>query len=317
MKNFVLIFVSIFIISLPSFCAEAKQVTLGKIEESLYGFKYDNEQDLSRLDRLEKTVYGKGQKGTEQERLSKLCKDISADSIGQEIPPVEDTFAEYPEYLAEEEPQETSDVSYPMIDEMENRILKQVYKNENIKNRLARLEQKVFSKTYNDDLSTRTERLKAQIRPQSFMDSKVAQSSNYFYDDELVDSSDTVYHLNKFVPQNSFDYEAYNDSQRRAAKFYDDYSSQSRPVSVSAIEKKLYKHSYNNDPTDKRLARIESSMFGTQFSSDDEQTRIDRISSAYKAEKSAGKYDSNKFAQNMATAMQIGTILLMVLACIL
>ena len=35
------------------------------------------------------------------------------------------------------------------------------------------------------------------------------------------------------------------------------------------------------------------------------------------AEKSAGKYDSNKFSQNLATAMQIGTIILMVLACIL
>ena len=31
----------------------------------------------------------------------------------------------------------------------------------------------------------------------------------------------------------------------------------------------------------------------------------------------ASKYDSNKFSQNMATAMQIGTILLMILACVL
>ena len=95
------------------------------------------------------------------------------------------------------------------------------------------------------------------------------------------------------------------------------YNAQPRPMSVSSIEKKLYKHVYNNDSSEKRLARIENSMFGTSFASDDEQTRLNRITSAYKAEKSAGKYDSNKFAQNMATAMQIGTILLMVLACIL
>ena len=58
-------------------------------------------------------------------------------------------------------------------------------------------------------------------------------------------------------------------------------------------------------------------MFGTNFTSDDNETRINRISSAYKAQKSAAKYDTNKFSQNITTAVQIGTLLLMVLACIL
>ena len=58
-------------------------------------------------------------------------------------------------------------------------------------------------------------------------------------------------------------------------------------------------------------------MFGTTFAEDNEQTRINRISSAYKATKSASRYDSNKFSQNMATAMQIGTMILMILACVL
>ena len=58
-------------------------------------------------------------------------------------------------------------------------------------------------------------------------------------------------------------------------------------------------------------------MFGTNFASDDNETRINRISSAYKAQKSADKYDTNKFSQNITTAVQIGTLLLMVLACIL
>ena len=66
-----------------------------------------------------------------------------------------------------------------------------------------------------------------------------------------------------------------------------------------------------------RLSRIESTMFGTTFTTDTETDRLRRISSAYKATKSAGKYDSNKFSQNMATAMQIGTLLLMILACVL
>ena len=316
MKKFVLTILLLSSICLTCFGLAANQTTLDKIEESLYGFKYDNETALSRLDRIEKSVYGKNSGGTEAERIAKLSKDISADSIGKEIEPVEDTFAEYPDYLAEEEMQETSDVSYPIIDEMEQQIFNQVYKKDNIKNRLSRLEQKAFNKTYSDDLNTRTERLKAEIRPQTFMDNKVAQSSNYFYDD-MVEPERMNYHIDKYVPPNSFDYEAYNDRVNQTDKYSHSYAHEQKPVSVSTIEKKLYKHAYSNEPTDKRLARIESSMFGTEFSSDDEQTRIDRISSAYKAEKSAGKYDSNKFTQNLATAMQIGTILLMVLTCIL
>lgn len=77
------------------------------------------------------------------------------------------------------------------------------------------------------------------------------------------------------------------------------------------------KQNYSNDTMENRLARVESYMFGTVFSSDDTQTRIDRISSAYNAQKSSGKYDSNKFAQNMTTGVQIGMLILMVLACIL
>ena len=68
---------------------------------------------------------------------------------------------------------------------------------------------------------------------------------------------------------------------------------------------------------DNRLSRLESTMFGTTFATDTQEDRVRRISSAYKAAKSASKYDSNKFSQNMATAMQIGTLLLMILACVL
>ena len=67
----------------------------------------------------------------------------------------------------------------------------------------------------------------------------------------------------------------------------------------------------------KSLARLDCTIFGTSFETDFESDRLRRISSAYKALKTASKYDSNKFSQNMATAMQIGTLLLMILACVL
>lgn len=79
----------------------------------------------------------------------------------------------------------------------------------------------------------------------------------------------------------------------------------------------MYKTKFENEPMASRLSRIESSVFGTSFSGDNESERIARISSAIQAQKSAKRYDSNKFGQNMATAVQIGTLILMVLACIL
>ena len=323
MKKTILLAALICILAPQGFCLTANQETIGKIEESLYGFQYNDESMQSRLDRVEQSVYGKISSKSESERISKLSKDVSASSIGNEIEPVEDTFAENPDYIVEEM-QETSDVSYPVIDEMEKQIFKQVNTKDKIKDRLAKLEQKTFNRTYDDDLSTRVDRLKAEIKPQSFMDNRMAQYSNTFYDEEIPPGN-TSYHLDKYVPPGSFDYEYYNDKNNRLGDFYDNglpqtssaYNDKPKKTSLSTIEKKIFRQAYNGDSTEKRLSRLENAMFGSEFSSDDIQTRTDRVTSAYQAEKSAGRYDSNKFTQNMATAMQIGTLILMVLACIL
>ncbi len=304
-------------VSIAVSAATSAQTTLGKIEDSLYGFQYNDENDLTRLNRIEQTVYGKTSTKSQSERLAQLSKDISADSIGKEIEPVEDTFAENDDYIIEEEPVATSDVSYPAIDEMEQQVFKQTYPKQDIKTRLSNLEKKAFNKTYTDDLSTRVDRLKAELKPQSLMDNQIAQSSNEFYDEDIPPLQ-SDFHLNKYMPPSSFDYEAYNDmNNRRAAAYEDNYNSSPKKVSLTTVEKKLMHQNFSDDTTENRLARIENFMFGTEFTGEDNQTRLDRISSAYQAQKSAGKYDSNKFSQNMATAMQIGTLILMVLACIL
>lgn len=300
--------------------ANSTQATLSKIEESLYGFQYNNENEVSRLNRLENSVYGQISSKSTAERIAKLSKDVSADSIGKEIEPVEDTFAENSDYYVEEEPVATSDVSYPAVDEMELQMFKQAFPKQDIKTRLSNLEKKAFNKTYSDDLSTRVDRLKAEIKPQSLMNNRVAQSSNVFYDDDVPPLS-SDFHLNKYMSPNEFDYDAYNDMNARRVQSYDYASQKASPapkkVSLSTVEKKLLKQNYSQDSTENRLSRIENYMFGSEFSSDDFQTRMDRISSAYQAQKSAGKYDTNRFSQNVGTALQIGTLILMVLACIL
>ncbi len=323
MKKTVLLIVCILLLCCGAsevLAASSTQATLGKIEESLYGFQYNNENDISRLNRLENTVYGQTSSKSTAERITKLSKDVSADSIGKEIEPVEDTFAENSDYYMEEEPVATSDVSYPAVDEMELQMFNQAFPKQDIKTRLSNLEKKAFNKTYSDDLSTRVDRLKAEIKPQSLMNNKVAQSSNVFYDDDVPPLS-SDFHLNKYMSPNEFDYDAYNDMNARRAQSYDYLSQKASPapkkVSLSTVEKKLLKQNYSQDSTENRLSRIENYMFGSEFSMDDTQTRLDRISSAYQAQKSAGKYDANRFSQNVGTALQIGTLILMVLACIL
>ena len=226
------------------------------------------------------------------------------------------------------EPVESTKIDYPVINELEKQVFKQEFKSQNIKTRLSKLESKTFGKTYeNDDLSSRVDRLKAKIKPQTFMANGMQQQENKFYND-TIGKMDDNYHLDQYGSPN-FDYDFYNkrnNSQNFSFPQDDDYfssSSQSnvfkptKTMSLSSIEKAIYKTKYENEPTSQRLSRIESSVFGTNFSQDSESERIARISSAINAQKSAKRYDSNRFGQNMATAMQIGTIILMVLACIL
>ena len=312
MKKLVLILCIIFLCGTSTFASQYTPM-LGKIENVLYGFQYDNENDNERLGRIEQTVYGTASAGNIETRIKKLKSDISADLIGQEIKPKEDTFAEEDYYTAEEEPVADANIQYPAVDELEMRVFKQVYQSKDIKQRLTDLENKTFGKNYmEDDLASRTDRLKAAIKPQSFMTNEIAQSSNDYYYDDVVEL-DRNYHLDRYDSPYEFDYDAYNAAQNTARSGF----FPTRKANINSIENTILKRTYTNETMDQRLSRLEKTLFGTEFQNEDDQTRLERISVAYKAQKSSSKYDMNKFGRNMATAMQIGTILLMVLACIL
>ncbi len=320
----ILIFLALIFCCQPGF-ASPNSALLDKIENSIYGYTYSNETEAARLNRIEQNVYGKASSGQAQTRLAKLKKDLAADLMGQEIEPKEDTFAsDEDSWVFAKEPVESTKIDYPVINELEQQVFKKEFKDQNIKTRLSNLETKTFGKTYEkEDLSTRVDRLKAEIKPQNFMANKIAQQENDFYDGD-IGKLDQNYHIDSYG--DPFDYDAYN--QRNSMTFpdysdYDDFQSSpnvfksSKPLNISAIEKALYKTKFENEPMESRLSRVESSVFGTVFANDSESERLSRLSSAINAQKTAKRYDSNKFSQNMATAFQIGTLILMVLACIL
>lgn len=298
MKKFIFILGIILSIN----CAMANSI-LDNVENSLYGFTYGGD-DASRLARIEQSVYGQQKSGSLQERLNALKTDMSAELIGQEITPKEDTFAEEEDKIVHESlPPAGANVDYPSINELEKQVFKKEFKEKDLNSRLASLEKQSLGKTFdNDAFATRVDRLQAKIKPKSFMDNSIAQSSNDYYDEDVI-PLDKNYKLDEYHGPD-FDYESYN-------------ARKNSHINLASVEKSIFKRSFNNESTENRLSRLESTMFGTTFTSDDAQTRQNRISSAYKATKSASRYDSNKFSQNMATAMQIGTMILMILACVL
>lgn len=307
----IIVIISVLLSINCAIAASQYSAVLDKLENSLYGFTYTTSDDASRLSRIEESVYGESRPNKSiNERIASLNKDMSAEQIGNEITPKEDTFAEeqdsYKDTIAQEKmPPAGANVDYPSINELERKVFNQEFKNQDLNSRLANLEKKSLGQTYdNDPFSSRVERLQAKLKPESFMDNNIAQSSNDYYDGNSI-PLDKNYSLDEYQPP-EFDYDAYNARNIKPEK-----------VNIASVEKSIFKKSFNGDSIDNRLSRLESTMFGTTFNSDTQEDRLNRISSAYKAQKTASRYDSNKFSQNMATAMQIGTILLMILACVL
>lgn len=309
--------------------------TLTKMEKSLFGVDYDSQSDDARLKRIEDVVYGQGSTGPTQQRVNKLSKDLSADLIGQEIKPKKDSFENEDAGYKEEPIKADKNVNYPIVDNLEQKVFRKQFKGTDINQRLANLEQNVFKKTYNDDLSTRVDRLKVAVIPQ-----KIANNS-----DEQDYTDDDSYVPNNMYPNNS--------TGSASSLGDDDYSDSSPPLSSSqtpdfatprynsqnsvldgyqgtpqdgcseimiplaALEKSVLKKSFPNDTVSNRLTRLELIEFNSTFADDDAQTRLDRVASAHQAKKTSKKYDSNRLSQHMSTAVQVGAVLLMILAAIL
>lgn len=301
---------------------------LAKMENSLFGMDYPAQSDDARIKRIEETVYGSSSSSPLPQRVDKLSKDLSADLIGQEIKPKKDTFAEDDNNPQEQVPKADKNVNYPIVNNLEKEVFKQEFKDTEINQRLANLEQKVFKKTYNDDLNSRVERLKAAVMPESITtsalddDDEIISKYNQRNIDSLMDETAQFQDYNYERPDdnkgNPTGYGASVPSYNRNNSVLDSYHSNSdTAIELSQLERVILKKSFPDDVISNRLIRLELKVFNSTFTDDDEQTRMDRIASAYQAKKSSKKYDSNKFAQHAATAMQVGAFLLMILAMVL
>ena len=290
MKKFLTLFLITFqlfsFIQLDCFASSNNIKTITKIENELFGFDYSNDSELNRIIRLEKNIYGKEFSGDINKRLNKISTDILADQIGLEIEPTEDTFKEV-ENIAD------NSVNYPILDEIEQKVFNKTFKNRDFHTRIVTIERELFGKIYDvEDYSTRMDRIKAEVIPE-----RLAREKVFGYD-----NSDTI---------SSVDLSGLNSNRFSGMMPYgqEDYT---RPYTNYGDMTGAADSFSNSD-----LAQLEYNTFGTEFSDEDTDTRLKRLNSATKAKQSSSKYDSNKFQQRMSTVMEIGAMLLMILAMVL
>lgn len=264
---------------------------VAKIENEIFGFDFNNEGLNDRLARLEASIYGTSSKGNINERLKKIIQDLSAEQIGEEIPPSEDSFLEEETSLAD------NNVNYPIVDEIEMKLFNKTYKNRDFHTRIVTIERKLFGKIYDvEDYSTRMDRIKAEVMPERLAREKVFGYDNtpdYLSSNDLSGLNSSRYSTMPYGQEN----------YTRPYTNYGDYTGGATP--------------YTNVDIEEQLSQLENDTFGTEFSNDPTEMRLNRLNSVNKAKKSTQRYDSQKFNQRMSSVMEIGAMLLMILAMIL
>lgn len=277
------IILSILILSTLSIVTvEAKTNTsevITSIETSMYGYDFSSESENSRLERIEKHLYGEKKKGSIQSRLKDIQDDTGYTVIKEQKHSQENKIVEQPL-------KEDSTVEYPMVDKLEQEVFKTTYTNENIYKRLERLETKVFNQTSNDSLNNRVDKLATIINPKKQIKRQ---------EENLANDLNNYYRNNGLEP----------------------VSNDSVPFQLATLEQNILKNDYMNDNISTRLSRLEKEMFSRTFPNDNDVVRLQRIMVAYDAKQDSYKYENNRKMQNVATVSQIGGILLMILAMIL
>ncbi len=259
----------------------AQTAQLSRMEESIWGFEYSKDDVAKRLSRIEKNVFGSVNSSlSTDQRIKKLNEALGLENF-------EDSLKQAYE-LDRTEAQ--AGINYPQIDRLEYQMFNSTYEKENIYKRLERLEKKLFGSAQEGDLALRTDRLKAYLKKD-----EIASNPNY-YAEKPYNPTENI--------------EPYMGSQNK-------YENSDMYIQLSGLETTLFSKTYSQDPVGLRLNRLERKIFQRDFSSDDEYLRIQRLQAAASASQTAKLYEANKFQKYASTGMQIGSIILMILALIL
>ncbi len=333
MKKFILTLACIFCMtSVANAATDALGTKIDQIEKSYFGYTYPKENNATRLNRLEKAIYGQISKETTNQRVQKLFVDVQADvvaSAGEKTADASTGGASSMNSPQEEElPQAEKDVKYPVVDKIEQKVFNKTFTNEDVYKRLSRLEKQVFKKESKGTLSERVDNLRLSTigteplvtpsddetvvyvpkkgRDIHYTEDGSGQWQNVGSGD--MDNDNGQY--NYYSPQNTKNRVARGDSA------YQSSSSDPLTYDIESMERNVLGQKFSGESASNRIARLEKKVFQRTFT-DDEDARIQRLMAATTAQQTSKTYDNNKFMQRFAAGMQVGGIILMILAMIL
>ncbi len=294
-------------VSLQGFALTPAQ-NLALIENHIFGHENSKMKDSERLNQIEKFVYGTTKSSSTSTRLKQLNSDLGLETEMQSnIASNNDTYNNTQQRVFDDpdedyanEPVDSS-AQYPIVDNIENSLLKQTYKNENIYKRLDRLEQKAYGRISKASLSERVERLSSLVPP--------PVSKNNSYDDYMANNDE----YNYFSPGTN------GNPRASSAPVHIDspQPSAAKSATLLRLEQTIFGKMYTEDSTSRRLSRLEKKMLNKDFSAEPDELRIERLATVANAQQSAQVYKENKLMQHLSTGIQIGGMILMILAMIL
>lgn len=281
---------------------------LALIENHIFGHENSKMKESERLNVIEKFVYGTSKNSSTSARLKQLNSDLGLEPDGR--PQIasntnsynsnqQRVFDDTEEYYANEPADPTA--QYPIVDNIENSLLKQTYKNENIYKRLDRLEQKAYGQISKASLSERVEKLSSLIEPPT--------AKNTSYDDYMANNDE----YNYFSPG------TYGNPRASSGPVHipETPTTSTKSSELMRLEQTIFGKLYAEDSTSRRLSRLEKKVLNKNFSAEPDELRIERLSTVANAQQSAQIYKENKLMQHLSTGIQIGGMILMILAMIL
>lgn len=327
---------------------QSDDARLARIEKTVYGQSASSPMQ-QRVDKLSKDLAADLMGQEIKPTTDTFAKDD--DAIKEDIPKADKTVS-YPVVDSLEQKVfnrefKTEDINQRLAN-LEQNVFKKSY-SDDLSSRVDRLKTAIMPEKVanNDDNGDDETEYDGDISPYSGNNrgvkshalgkqSFIPKNNNYFPDPDTNPALDPNNYPNfgntgDAAPVNGLgmpDYDAYNSQMQDLAPQIPSYNARNSVldkyqsdadivIPLAALEKKVLRHSFPNDTVPNRLTRLELKVFNSTFFEDDELTRLDRIASAYRAQKTSQKYDSNKFQQHMSTAVELGAILLMILAAVL
>ena len=297
--NILFILTILISINLQGFALTPTQ-NLAMIENHIFGYENSKMTETQRLDTIEKFVYGKTQNSNINTRLNHLNEDLGLTTTN------ENKIASTPNFNHPQQEQDYANeptdptAQYPVVDNLETSLLSKTFKNENIYKRLDRLEQKAYGKILKGSLNERVERLSTlvePITPQKSYDEYMANNNDYNYYSPATNGNPRASSAQTYIPEQM--------------------PSIPNTSALLALEQNVLGKTYTTDSTSRRLSRLEKKILNKDFATEPDELRIERLTTVANAQQSSQVYKESKLMQHVSTGIQIGGMILMLLAMIL